>query len=171
MAAERTVVVGGEKLAAAFRRARGSGPAILAGALYREAEAVMLAAKRLAPSDLGALRASGQVQPPVITAGGIEVTMGFGDAATGYAVYVHEGTGPAVGRPAFMPPVDVIRAWAVRHGMPAEAGFAVARAIGRRGLRPLKYLERPLLEAARDMEARLAGAVLKELERVAGRPS
>lgn len=34
-----------------------------------------------------------------------------------------------------MPPVEAIRPWVVRHGMPAEAAFLVARAIGQHGLK------------------------------------
>jgi hypothetical protein len=118
--------------------------------LYQEGEAVMAKSKPLVPVDLGALRASGRVSPPVSTANSITVTLGYGGTASLYAVYVHEGIGPAVGRPPFMPPVGPFEDWAARHGMEG-AGFLIARAVGQRGIKPTKYLERPFLEHARNM--------------------
>ena len=162
------VLLGADQLTRTLRALADRAPARAAGALYREAERIMTRSKQeFVPVDLGALRASGQVHQPVIGVTSISVILGYGDAAAGYAVYVHEGTGPAVGRPAFMPPVDVIREWALRHGLPEEAAFPIARAIGQRGLAPLKYLERPLLEAVRGMDARLAADIRGEVERAA----
>ncbi len=128
-------LAGGEKLRAALRLAGAAGPRILGGAPYREAETIMSASKKLVPVDMGVLRASGFVRAPAATAAGVEVVLGYGGAAHGYALYVHEGTGPAVGRPAFMPPPSAVLPWMRRHGIPERAAWAVARAIGRRGLR------------------------------------
>lgn len=56
-----------------------------------------------------------------------------------HAEYVERGRLPG-GR---MPPVSIISAWAVRHGMPARAGWPIARAIARRGIKPRPVLLRP----------------------------
>lgn len=87
---ETTTIVGGDKLRAALQKLAAAGPQILAGALYREAEAIMTEAKQRTPVKTGNLRASGQVHAPEITGTGVTVTLGFGNAAVGYAVYVHE---------------------------------------------------------------------------------
>jgi HK97 gp10 family phage protein len=139
------------------------GPMAMGAALWKEGERIMAKSKELVPVDMGTLRASGHVTLPQVTETGASVTLGYGGAASDYAVYVHEGTGPAVGRPAFMPPVDVIKDWAVRHGLDESLGFVIARAIGQRGLKPAKFLERPLLEAASDMGERLAGELRGKL--------
>ena len=133
-----------------------------ARALYQEAESIIGEAKEQVPVHHGILRDSGHVQLPETGPSGVTVRMGFGGAASGYALYVHEGTGPAVGQPAYWPPRAALEEWARAHGIPV---FLVQRAIHRRGTRPAKYLERPALEAARGMEARLAASLRAELER------
>lgn len=164
MALTVTVQVRGtQRLMQELGRLNGQAYAVAGGALFQEAEAVMATSKERVPVDMGTLRASGHVQPPKVRGTTIEVVLGYGGAASGYALFVHEGTGPAVGRPAFMPPVDVIRAWAVRHGIPADAAFVIARAIGRRGLRPTKFLEAPLREAERGMAGRIAARIRRRL--------
>lgn len=136
-------------------------------ALYREAERIMADSKQnYVPVDMGILRSSGFVKPPVVTGSSAVVEMGYGGAASSYALYVHEGTGPAVGRPPFMPPVEVIRRWARRHGIDEAAAFPIARAIGRRGLRPLKYLEQPANVARNGMDQRLAADVRAQVARM-----
>ena len=170
MADSRTVLVGGEKLQAALRRAGAAGPKLAGSALYREGERVMTRSKReFVPVDMGVLRASGHVQAPKADTLGVVVTLGYGGAAQRYALYVHEGTGPAVGRAPFMLPPEALRGWARRHGIPEDALYPLARAIGRRGLRPLKYLEKPLLEAVPGMDARLAADVRRGVKALAAR--
>ena len=51
-----------------------------------------------------------------------------------HAVVLEYGRRPG-GR---MPPLDAIRPWVVRHGMPPEAAWAVARAIARRGTKAVR---------------------------------
>ena len=166
MTGERSTLVGGDKLRAVLRAVGVAGARALGVALYREAERIMARSKtEFVPSDMGILRASGFVKPAEVSATSVSVTLGYGGAARAYALYVHEGTGPAVGRPAFFPPLEAIRAWAKRHGLPEAAAFPIARAIGRRGLRPLKYLERPVLEAVPGMDGRLAAVVRREVAR------
>jgi hypothetical protein len=59
-------------------------------ALYQEVEGVMTASKALVPVDLGVLRDSGFVTLPDRDQDGISVTMGYGGAASAYAVVQHE---------------------------------------------------------------------------------
>jgi hypothetical protein len=81
-------------LAKALKMLEGLGtrvPAALAAALYQEAEAVMARSKQeFVPVDTGTLRASGYVEPPALTDGGILVTLGYGGAAAAYALKQHE---------------------------------------------------------------------------------
>lgn len=139
-------------------------PRIAAAALNEEAETIMTAAKQLVPVDFGTLKGSGHIRPPRIAAGRVVVEMGFGGAAAPYAVYVHEGR-----RPGRMPPIAKMEEWARRHGFPAGSGFMVARAIGRRGIKPTKYLERPFLAALRGMNGRLAVSIRRRLDARAAR--
>lgn len=140
----QTVLIGGDELKRVLARLSARAPAIAGGALYRETERIMTAAKRRTPVKWGNLRASGHVLPPETRGGRIVVTLGFGGPAgsgtvgdetnwehVGYAIYVHENL-------------------TARHTV-GEA----------------KYLERPLLEAVRGMETRLAADIGKELERAA----
>lgn len=141
-----------------------------AHALYQEAETIMADSKEhYVPADLSTLKNSGFVRLPVVEGSTVSVEMGYGGAASKYAVYVHEGTGPAVGRPQFMPPVKVIRAWMRRHGLDEKLAFVYARAIGRRGLRPSKYLEQPVNAARAGLTERLAERIRAGIERLAAR--
>ena len=83
-------IQGMTKFLATLKRLGAEAPKIGAGAIYREAERVMTEAKRRTPVDTGALKSSGQVQPPTTTPTGATVTMGFGNSATRYAIFVHE---------------------------------------------------------------------------------
>jgi hypothetical protein len=60
------------------------------GALYREGERIMTAAKLRTPVDTGALRSSGLVSAPVTVGQSITVTLSFGGPAVPYALIVHE---------------------------------------------------------------------------------
>lgn len=164
MAAVRLTVRGGRAMRRTLRRLGREAPRSAARALAHEAEAVMGASKDEVDVDEGTLRGSGFVRPPEIGAGRVTVTLGYGGAAEGYAVYLHEGTGPAVGRPAFFPPVEPIREWAERKGIDIEP-FVLARSIGRKGLEPRKFLERPLTAAADGMPRRLGARMRRDLER------
>jgi len=154
-------LVGTAELQAVLMKLGAEAPKAAGSALVLEAERIMVQAKALAPVDMAALRTSGHVQPPKVTATNATVTLGFGGAAAPYALYVHEGIGPAVGRPKFMPPVSALRGWVRRNigGTEKEVdriAFLVARAIGRRGLKPTKFLERPMLAAKAGFEGRMA---------------
>ena len=86
----QTMIVGADQLQRTLRALAGAAPGIAAGALYREAERIMTAAKRLTPVLSGSLKSSGQVVPPAMRGTAVSVTMGFGNAAVNYAVHVHE---------------------------------------------------------------------------------
>lgn len=58
--------------------------------LFTEAELIMTEARKRTPVDTGALRASGLVEPPTVSAGKVGVTLGFGGPAAPYAVVQHE---------------------------------------------------------------------------------
>lgn len=122
-----------------------------AGALQEEHEFVITAAKRLVPVDMGTLRGSGVVLPTTLQGTKLVSLGGFGGPAAKYAIVVHEGRRPG----SRMPPVSAIRAWARRKGVDEDAAYPIARAIGQRGTRPIKYYETPLLNAARGMGPRL----------------
>lgn len=143
----------------------------LARAMFKEAEGIMRLSKKKIPVDQGTLRVSGFVRMPVIKkrsllrSASVTVTMGYGGAAKAYAVFVHEGTGPAVGKPAFMPPVAVFEQWAKRVLGDESLGFVVARSVGQKGLKPRKYLEEPFRLRARGMAGKLAARVRKDVAR------
>jgi hypothetical protein len=46
--------------------------------------------QRVTPHATGVLRASGVVKPPAVSGTHVEVTMGYGGAASAYALYQHE---------------------------------------------------------------------------------
>lgn len=75
--------------AAVLRAQRGIAPKIDA-ALYTEAEAIMTASKAICPVDTGVLRQSGFVAPPTTEGNTHRIEMGYGGAASAYAVIVHE---------------------------------------------------------------------------------
>lgn len=59
-----------------------------------------------------------------------------------HAVYVEGGRRPG----AKMPPLDPIRAWVLRHGMPASAAWPVARKIARDGIKARPVLTDPKMQ-------------------------
>lgn len=148
-----------------------SGNAIpaLGRALFGEASELIAVSKaQHVPVDLGRLRASGQVVPPEVHGTRVTVHGGFGGPAAPYALYVHEGIGPAVGRPAFQPSrlmVEALEEWGRRHGFPRGSGFMIARAIGRRGFTGRKYLEHPFRARQHGFAARVATAFWAHLQR------
>ena len=65
-------------------------PRKVAEALHDEAQLTMTEAKKLVPVVTGTLRASGVVPKATISGRNIEQVMGFGGAASAYAMSVHE---------------------------------------------------------------------------------
>ena len=130
------VLEGTPRLRAVLRRLVADAPKAMARALFTEANLIMGEAKKQTPVDSGNLRASGHVQPPVETPGKVSVTLGFG--------------GPAGGGGANT--ADVGYAVLVHEDLQAKHKVGNA-----------KYLERPMLAAAKGLEGRLAKRMRKEL--------
>jgi hypothetical protein len=158
-------ITGAKEIMRALEQAGQRGRKIAAAAVYQEAERVMSDSEQeVAVGVDGVLRTSGFVKLPTDRGGKIQVELGYGGAAKGYAVYVHEGTGPAVGKPAYMPPSDALKPWVKKKmGVPESevdnVAFLVARKIGRTGTEPTKYLERPLRKRAKGMGQRIASRI------------
>jgi len=111
-------------------------------ALYKEAQFVMTAAKKVTPvaEEMGGtLRNSGFVSKPARRGTAFSVVLGFGGAAAAYATAVHEH--PSGSSP------------------PSWEGKTIT--FNPPGTGP-KYLERPLMEAIPGMAERVAARVAKE---------
>lgn len=66
-------------------------PKAMAGPLKLEAELIMTKSKKhFVPTDQGPLKSSGHVKKPVITRKKATVLLGYGGAASAYALAVHE---------------------------------------------------------------------------------
>ena len=65
-------------------------PTVVAAALYQEAELVMTTSKDQVPVDTGTLKNSGFVNDPDVNGGEIAVVLGYGGAASAYALKQHE---------------------------------------------------------------------------------
>ena len=63
---------------------------VLIQALYAEANDIMLASQELVPVDTGVLKTSGEVLDPTVSGNTVEVVMGYGGAASAYALRQHE---------------------------------------------------------------------------------
>ena len=120
---------GMDKLSATLQALGDRAPKALGRALWREGTAIMTDARAITPVDTGVLRNSGLVNLPVVSNGKVEVTLGFGGAASAYAEVQHEEV-------------------TYYHTPPTQ----------------YKYLEQPLLQAARMMEQRLAATLLAEMK-------
>lgn len=164
----KTSFRGSRELQRELRRLGREAPKILARALFKEGERIMAASKLLVPVDLGPLRASGHVQLPEIRGARVKVLLGYGGAATPYAVVIHEGRKAG----SKMPPPDALEDWAARHGIPTDPGtlFGLARSIGEEGTEATKYLEKPFNEAIIGMEGRLAKTARAAFEKKKRRP-
>jgi hypothetical protein len=131
-------VTGTDALKAALANLGEKAKPQVAAALYQEAEEIMRVAKeRYVPVDHGVLRNSGFVQQPTIDGDDISVTLGFGGVAKAYAIAIHEH--PSGSSP---------RSWRIAEAAGRPVNFSPS------GAGP-KYLERPLLEAAKNLVAHL----------------
>ena len=80
-----------DKAVAKLSKLKGRVERIVKSELYKEAEGIMTLSKdAFVPVDQGPLRASGQVDQPVVNAGVVDVTLGYGNSAVEYAKIVHE---------------------------------------------------------------------------------
>ncbi len=108
-------------------------------------------AKRLVPVDTGNLRRSITYR---VDSRPIPLFAEIGTNAP-YAVFVHEGR-----KAGKMPPTSALLGWARRHG---RNPFAVARSIGRRGIRGKPFLRNALTQARGQIQAFLSDAA-REIE-------
>ena len=140
-------VKGFKEMARQMRELADEVPDKAAAALYREGEQIVTTAKQATvPKDLGVLVNSGMTDQPELAEGGIQVSMHFGGPAAPYALAIHEH--PSI----HSPPT-----W---QGKPIEEIFSVRERIpwSRTGRGP-KYLERPLNDAVKGMNDRIAKAI------------
>lgn len=87
-----SLTINDSQLKARLARMRSSSTLEKVGvALYSFGEIIMTASKQECPVDTGTLRASGHVDQPKISGSSIVVRLGYGGAASGYAIFVHEG--------------------------------------------------------------------------------
>lgn len=154
---------GTKELQRTLRRIGAGVPSILARALYIEAEAIMAVSARLVPVDRGLIRSSGHVRPPRVTRNHVSVAFGY-DAP--HALWVHEGTGPAVGRPAFMPPSAPFEEWGRRVLGEEGLGYVLARSVGKHGTKGSKFLETAFRKRQHGMGRRIARAVQADIARL-----
>lgn len=153
MALDRDITLGTVNIAGltAAAEALGATPdrarAAVEAALYQEGEDVMADSKaNYVPVDLGTLRDSGFVDPPVWEGDTLVVQLGYGGAAEAYALAVHEHLSDA------SPP-----SWRTAEARGHPVQFHPP------GHGP-KYLETPVLQAAQGLEARLAARIRQQLE-------
>jgi len=106
MPTETVVIEGAKELQALLAQMPGRARTICGGALYECAQEVGATSLRVTPKSPGGgnLRNSQQITKPEVVGDGVEVTIGYGGAASAYALFVHEapqelhwtlpGTGP-----------------------------------------------------------------------------
>lgn len=85
-----SAIEGLDKLIDDLDKAQKSMKKNVAAAMYQFGEEVMGDSKLVVPVDTGALMNTGKVMPPDIKGSIIEVTLGYGDESTDYALIVHE---------------------------------------------------------------------------------
>lgn len=168
-------IKGTKQLIKQLQKAGALAPQALADAMNVESELIVTSAKQAlragypAPTagfDVGTLAGTGHVAQYARMTGGynMETKVAFGGPAAPYALYLHEGTGPAVGRPRFNPPVHKFYDWAGRQLGDRSKASIIAATVGSRGLKPRKYLEIPWKAAVRGMAGRLAKRVKAAIE-------
>jgi hypothetical protein len=153
MVALSVEVVGADRLANGMERAALS---VLPTTMHQAMQGSLLLVE--ADARRNVKRDSGRLQNSIsysITGSGANLTGRVGPSVK-YGIYVERGRGP--GRP---PPVAAVAAWARRHGVNP---FLVARAIGRKGVKPAPFLL-PAFEKNRgrilDLFGKVAGRVVE----------
>ena len=107
----------------------------LKGYIQEATELVRDEGRKEAPTDLGKMRDShvAIVDPAPIPQWGRMEVQAVSSKNAPYPIFVHEGTKP------HFPPIEAIRGWAERHGIPP---FALAMSIARKGTKANPWLER-----------------------------
>lgn len=86
-----SALTGADVLLAGLDQLIEQAPTALAAAIYQEAETIMADSKaNYVPVDTGVLRDSGFVAPPEIDGNVVSVELGYGGAASAYALVQHE---------------------------------------------------------------------------------
>ena len=86
-----TRLIGLDKALAKLDKLPGRIERIIKSELFKEGEGIMAMSKEaFVPVDQGPLRASGHVDDPVVKGDEVTVTLGYGNSAVEYAVFVHE---------------------------------------------------------------------------------
>ena len=119
-------LTGVEALMTRLSKSRSAFHTAAAAAVFGEANDIFNESQRVVPVRFGILRSSGYVAPPVVHNDYVEATIGYGGAASKYALIVHEREFGAKGK--------------IYHKRPTTA----------------KYLSRPVDRAQRGIEDRLA---------------
>ena len=88
--AETIKITGLDKLNNLLREGAVEAIKATGGALYREATAMFRVSQEQVPIKYGILKASGQVTLPTYSEHSVEVDIGYGGAASDYALVVHE---------------------------------------------------------------------------------
>lgn len=84
--------VGLPALLSKFMRAQVLAATVAQRGIYARALSIFQKSQVLVPVEFGTLRSSGTISQPRQTSGGWEVEIGYGGAASEYAIYVHEIT-------------------------------------------------------------------------------
>lgn len=105
----------------------------------------------------------GSVKPLPVTRGGRAVRAGW-EATAPHAEVIQKGRRPG----AAMPPKGVLLPWMGRHGIPPEAEFVVRRAIGRRGIPAVDYMDAAADRIRPRFRAALRAAAGRAVRRILG---
>lgn len=120
-------MVGTDELKAAFEKVASETPKVTAAAMVLEAEKVMAESVRQVPVDTGVLRASATVSAPIISGSNVSVELGYGGAASAYAMVQHERTDfnhPNGGKAKFLS--DPLHNYASNGNLAASLGARIA---------------------------------------------
>lgn len=90
MSGWKVSLLGTEQLSAMLAAAGAAIPDVLAQALTEEAQLMFAESQRMVPRRTGVLAASGQVLPAEVSGTTVSVKLGYGGAASSYALIVHE---------------------------------------------------------------------------------
>lgn len=128
--------------------------------MTRSVIAISKDAKEFVPVDKGVLR--GSIHHTVQTSG--TDIIGVAGSNLIYARPIEEGRLPGH-QPPFAPLVD----WAVRHGLPAAAGYAIAKNIGKNGQKARPFLQPAYEKNRAAISKELGSAVIQRImKRMAG---
>ncbi len=85
-------LVGADKVRNLLARGGSIGVDVLVRVLRDDSLIAFRNSQMMTPHATGVLRASGVVKPPTVNGTSVEIVMGYGGAASAYALYQHENT-------------------------------------------------------------------------------